>query len=310
MLRHPMVVQTVEALVADGRGLITYELGMGGRETLVAAAATLAARNRSPLTIVESPVLHEDTSATVAELQPDVQCTVISARDAALQPPPAPGSVLAVHADLLRDPTVRVPLLVLAHATDHLLVARHDYSDPTLDSLAGPVHRLDYQAYAAATSESFKDRAASFDHSVGPNYEPPPMEQREGRVARQQAAEGPSPDMWAAAFARKRRLIDELNRRPADGRPPDNVEYIDLADLEALPHADIDFDRIAAEAQERMAAFADAAEQRAAELRDRLREGARDRAAGSPRPPAPHQHDQAQSAAHQHNTHGGRAPGQ
>ncbi|MFJ5635281.1 hypothetical protein ACIQF5_21925 [Streptomyces goshikiensis] len=306
MLRHPMVVQTVEALVADGRGLITYELGMGGRETLVAAAAALAARNGSPLTIVESPILHEDTSATVAKLQPDVQCTVISARDAALQPPPAPGSVLAVHVDLLRDPTVRVPLLVLAHATDHLLVARHDYSDPTLDSLAGPVHRLDYQTYVAATSEYFEGLAGSFDHSVGPNYVPPPTEQREGRIARQGAAERPSPEMWASAFARKWRLIDELNRRPAAAPAPDGVEYIDLDALEPAALADIDFDQLAAEVEERTAA---PAEQRAAELRDRLREGAQDRAAG-PQPPAPHQHDQAQSAAHQHHITGGRTPGQ
>ncbi|MFD3657632.1 hypothetical protein [Streptomyces sp. NPDC058620] len=44
MLRHPMVVQTVQALVADGGGgLIAYDQGMGGRETLVAAAAATAA---------------------------------------------------------------------------------------------------------------------------------------------------------------------------------------------------------------------------------------------------------------------------
>ncbi|MFD3657630.1 hypothetical protein [Streptomyces sp. NPDC058620] len=36
----------------------------------------------------------------------------------------------------------------------------------------------------------------------------------------------------------------------------------------------------------------------------------KDRAAASRQPHAPHQLDQAQSAAHQHNMPGGRAPGQ
>ncbi|MFB7836230.1 hypothetical protein [Streptomyces sp. NPDC056056] len=305
MLRTPLIAQTVEALVEDGGGLITYEQGMGGREALVAAAAALAARNGSPLTIVESVILHEETRAAVAALQPGVQCTVISAQDAAFQPPSAPGSVLAVHADLLRDPIAREPLLELARSADHLLVARHDYSDPSLDSLAGTAHRLDRPSFIAAANRDFTRLTQTF----APTYVPPPIEQRDGRVARQGAAAG-DPIGFTDFAERKQRLIEQLNRRPADGPPPDSVEYLDLADLEALPHTDIDFDRIAAEAQERMAAFADAAEQRAAELRDRLREGARDRAAGSPRPPAPHQHDQAQSAAHQHHTHGGRAPGQ
>ncbi|MFD3657631.1 hypothetical protein [Streptomyces sp. NPDC058620] len=198
---------------------------------------------------MEAPVLHDDISATVAKLQPDVQCTVISPKDAARQPLPAPGSVLAVHADMLRDPTVRQPVLELARAVDHLLVARHDSSDPTLDSLAGSAHRLDYQAYTAAANESFEGLAQSFapNCSFTPNYVPPPMEQREGRVARQGAAESPSPDMWAAAFARKRRLIDELNQRPTDGPAPDSAEYINLADLDAAPHPDIDFGQLAAD---------------------------------------------------------------
>ncbi|EFF88312.1 peptidase M48, Ste24p [Streptomyces sp. e14] len=39
---------------------------------------------------------------------------------------------------LLRDADVRKPLLAMAHSPDHLLVARHDYSDTTLDALATP----------------------------------------------------------------------------------------------------------------------------------------------------------------------------
>lgn len=299
MLHHPMVARTVEALVADGGGLIAYEQGMGGRETLVAAAAALAARNGAPLTIVEAPVLHDDTRATIAKLRPGVQCTVISAQDAALQPPPSPGSVLAVHADLLRNPAVRQPVLELARATDHLLVARHDYSDPTLDSLAGPSHRLDYQAYAASTNASVEEWA----HQFAPDYVPPPMEQREGRAVRQDA-DSPATAMWATVLARKSRFIDQLNQPRADG--PDATATVDPADLDAAPRAD-DFHQLSAEVEERAA---EAAGQRAEELRERLREGAQDRA-GATRPPhAPSQHGQAQSAAHQHDIPRGQSPGQ
>jgi hypothetical protein len=37
---------------------------------------------------------------------------------------------------------VRQPLLAMARSADHLVVARHDDSDATLDDLAGPVHAL------------------------------------------------------------------------------------------------------------------------------------------------------------------------
>ncbi|MFF3787161.1 hypothetical protein [Streptomyces sp. NPDC001933] len=156
-------------------------------------------------------------------------------------------------------------------------------------------------ALRAAANQDFDRWAQPF----APTYVPPPTEQRDGRVARQGAAESESPDV-----ERKRSLIDQLNQRVAAGPAPDSAEYIDLAELDAVAHADINFDRLAAEAKDRIAAAADAAEQRAAELRDRLREGAQDRAAASRQPHAPHQHDQAQSAAHQHNIPGGRAPGQ
>jgi hypothetical protein len=130
---------------------------------------------------------------------------------------------------------------------------------------------------------------------------------------------GPSPaDMTALRAAanqdsgveRKGSLIDQLDQQVAAGSAPDSAEYIDLAESDANPHADNDFDRLAAEAKERTAAAADVAERYAAELRDRLREGAQARAAASRQPHAPPQHDQAQSAAHQHNIPGGRAPGQ
>ncbi|MGY3056119.1 hypothetical protein ACVWZD_000363 [Streptomyces sp. TE3672] len=137
VLNHPRIAEIVDTLVAAGGGRVTYDTG-GGRETLIAAGAQLAAETRAPLTIVEARVLHSETRAFVREVQPDIRCAVISADEAALQPAGSINGVLAVHADVLRDVDVRQPLLAMAHSADHLIVARHDYSDTTLDALATP----------------------------------------------------------------------------------------------------------------------------------------------------------------------------
>ncbi|MEU9761933.1 hypothetical protein AB0D98_19730 [Streptomyces sp. NPDC047987] len=138
VLKYPRIEEAVETLVDAGGGRVTYDIGGGGRETLLAAAARLAARTKAPLTIVEARSLHSDVRAFVREVQPTVRSAVIAAEEAALQPAGSINGVLAVHADVLRDADVRKPLLAMAHSADHLLVARHDYSDTTLDALATP----------------------------------------------------------------------------------------------------------------------------------------------------------------------------
>ncbi|MFF7115415.1 hypothetical protein ACFY91_24330 [Streptomyces albogriseolus] len=138
VLRHPRIAEAVETLVTARGGGITYDVGGGGRETLLAAGARLAAETNTPLTIVEARSLHSDVRAFVREVQPEARSAVISAEEAALQPDGSINGVLAVHADVLRDADVRQPLLAMAHSADHLLVARHDYSDTTLDALATP----------------------------------------------------------------------------------------------------------------------------------------------------------------------------
>ncbi|MCQ1582425.1 hypothetical protein [Streptomyces parvus] len=138
VLNYPRIAEAVETLVDAGGGRITYDIGGGGRETLLAAAARLAAQTNAPLTIVEARSLHSDVRAFVREVQPEARSAVIAAEEAALQPAGSINGVLAVHADVLRDADVRKPLLAMAHSADHLLVARHDYSDTTLDALATP----------------------------------------------------------------------------------------------------------------------------------------------------------------------------
>ncbi|MFF8617182.1 hypothetical protein [Streptomyces sp. NPDC015350] len=138
VLKHPRVVGVVETLVDAGGGCITYDTGGGGREILIAASARLAAETNAPLTIVEARVLHSEARAFVSELQPKVRSAVISAQEAALQPTGSIRGVLAVHADVLRDADVRKPLLAMARSAGNLVVARHDYSETTLDALATP----------------------------------------------------------------------------------------------------------------------------------------------------------------------------
>ncbi|MEU3872595.1 MULTISPECIES: hypothetical protein [Streptomyces] len=138
VLKHPRIAEVVETLVAAGGGRITYDVGGGGREMLIAAGARLAAETNTQVTIVEARSLHSDVRAFVREVQPEARSAVISAEEAALQPVGSINGVLAVHADVLRDADVRKPLLAMAHSADHLLVARHDYSDTTLDALATP----------------------------------------------------------------------------------------------------------------------------------------------------------------------------
>ncbi|MFC8019105.1 hypothetical protein [[Kitasatospora] papulosa] len=138
VLQHPRIAQAVDSLVAAGGGRITYDTGGGGREILVAAGARLAAQTGTPLTIVEYRHLHAQARFLVREVQPDISSAVISASEAALQPAGSINGVLAVHADVLRDPDVRQPLLAMAHSADHLVLARHDDSDTTLDALAIP----------------------------------------------------------------------------------------------------------------------------------------------------------------------------
>ncbi|MFH8260499.1 hypothetical protein [Streptomyces roseolus] len=138
VLKHRRIAEVIETLVEAGGGCITYDVGGRGRETLLAAGARLAAQTNAPLTIVEARSLHSDVRAFVREVQPETRSAVLSPEEAALQPAGSIDGVLAVHADVLRDADVRKPLLAMARSADHLFVARHDYSDTTLDALATP----------------------------------------------------------------------------------------------------------------------------------------------------------------------------
>ncbi|MGW3387364.1 hypothetical protein [Streptomyces cinereoruber] len=311
VLRHPLIAQTVATLVAQGGGVVTYDQGMGGRETLVAAAAALAARTGTRLTVVESVVLHDEVRSTIAALQPTVQCTVLSAHDAAQQPAPAPGGVLAVHADQLRNPAVRRPLLDLARAADHLLVVRHAYSDTSLDDLASPAHTLDQRAFRRLgpipNSPGFVAAAQDFDAGL-PSFTPTllaPAEPPGGLVEWQESFQDPTSHLMSRTVERKRRLIEQLNRQSAPPPGPEGAEPIDVADLAEDTHG-IDFEGLLAEDTRQTVA---AIEKRVAELCEQIKRDTQDRAAAPAHPCKAHPQDQGQSAAQQHPAPGSQAPG-
>ncbi|MFE0773325.1 hypothetical protein [Streptomyces sp. NPDC058861] len=311
VLRHPLIAQTIATLVAEGGGVVTYDQGMGGRETLIAAAAALAARTGTRLTVVESVVLHDEVRSTIAALHPTVQCTVLSAHDAAQQPNPAPGGVLAVHADQLRNPAVRRPLLDLARAAGHLLVARHAYSDTTLDDLAGSAHSLDHRAFRrlgpvpnspgfVAAVQDFDAGLPSFTPTLLASAEPP-----EGLIEWQESFQNPTSHAMSEVFERKQRLIEQLKRQSTPRPAPDGAEPNDVADLTEDTHG-IDFKRLLAEDTRQTVA---AIEQRVAELCEQIKHDTQVRAAAPDHPRKAHQQDQAQSAAQQHPAPGHQTPG-
>lgn len=193
VLKHPRIAGIVNSLVDAGGGRLTYDTGCGGREMLIAASTQLAAKDNAPLTVVEHRILHFEVRTLISELQPDVRSTVLSADEAALQPDGSITGVLAVHADVLRDPDVRRPLLAMAHSADRLVVARHDDSDTTLDDLATPGPVLRYHDLMPGPRPGVREQRQAATRPgvqalhglVDPRWTAPAMEERKQRIIEQ-----------------------------------------------------------------------------------------------------------------------------
>lgn len=137
VLKHPVIQTCVDAL-ADGRGgLVVYEQGLGGRETLVAAAVRIAHATGKKLTIVDAEVLREATADLAGQLGL-AEHTFLSPAQAARWPTGFdPDAVLSVHGDVLRNRDLVEPLRAAARDASvhgHLVVARHSYGSAALDT--------------------------------------------------------------------------------------------------------------------------------------------------------------------------------
>lgn len=271
VLKDPRIAGIVDSLVAAGGGRVTYDTGCGGREMFIAAGAHLAAETGAQLTILEARVLHSEVRAFVRELQPDVRSAVISADEAALQPAGSVTGVLAVHADVLRDSDVREPLLAMARSADHLVVARHDYSDTTLDSLATPGLVLRRHDLMPPVTQN-------------PGPRPGVAERREAATRPGTIASGPralaAARLWTrlSSEERKQRFIRQLKQSAEQ----DRLEFDEFAEL--VLNADPD------EVRRRLEQLQDQQRQRAAEY------------PGPGHPPGQdhgQDHGQEQAAAHQ-----------
>lgn len=144
-LEHPLIRDCLDALVERRGGLVVYDQGMGGRETLVAASARIAAATGKSLTIIDEEPLRVSTARLIEELGP-VEHTFLSPTQAAHWPRGFdPDGVLAIHADVLRDPALLGPLHAAAQETartGHLVIARHSYGSTSLDPHAAQVRQL------------------------------------------------------------------------------------------------------------------------------------------------------------------------
>jgi hypothetical protein len=227
ILEHLEIARVVAAIVSNRGGCVQYDQGGGGREVLIAAGARLAAELGMPLTVVESPVLHDAVAADVAELEPSVSCTILSAERPSELPHTFSGGVLAVHADVLREPAVRQPLQNLAEAAEHLIVIRHAHSDTTLDSLAGPRHVLRVQDLMPPAAVRLLTMATL------PETDPPPEHTPVIRLGPEERAR--LADFWTRVLERKRRWIEQLSTPPTDKQPLDlnALGYTQLAEVTA-----------------------------------------------------------------------------
>ncbi|MFI0813528.1 hypothetical protein [Streptomyces echinatus] len=271
---HPEAARLVDSLVASGGGILSYELGAPGRQIAIAAGAHLAARAGAPLTVIDFNHLLPQIRAPVAEVHPDLACTPLSVGEAVQYPEHHSDGVLVMQAYFLNDFATREALLARASAADRLIVAtRADLEEPAVNTLPGPRYVV---------------RA----HDLMPpglrNGSSP------GIYERYRAAAGTPLSRWLADVGeRKERFIRQIKQGAPGAHDPVGFEEFDVSaeDLaEALQNADPD------ELRRRIA---------------RLQDQQGQRAAAHPAPAAPQQitrdHGQAQSAAHQQQSH--QSPG-
>ncbi|MFG3207793.1 hypothetical protein [Streptomyces sp. NPDC048192] len=212
VLTHPEAAQPVDALVAAGGGLVDYGLGAPGRQVAVAAGARLAADSGASLTVVDVRHMLPQIRSVLQELYPRLACAVISAHEAAEQPPRTEG-VLVVHTDLLLAPGVREALLDMARTADHLVLAGgEDFDASVLENRALPrfVSQPSDPTPPVPHEPARPHPAAPQPRGSAEGWRAAPAGEREQRLRRQSRPQ-PMSEQDAAAYAELADLIQKTD---------------------------------------------------------------------------------------------------
>ncbi|MGW3930382.1 hypothetical protein ACWECC_20105 [Streptomyces microflavus] len=196
--------QLVDSLVASGGGLVSYELGGPGKEIALAAGAQLASESGRPLTVVDFRHQLPQISITIAELAPDLPCTLLPLGEAIEHPERFTGGILVLHSSLLHDAGTRKALLALAGTADSVIVAaRADVDQSVLNALPG-------SRFVAGAPEPMQ-RPGRLDP-------PPGIDMRFEAVA--------NADPFAGLKERKERFIRQLRQGTRGGSGPGGLEAV------------------------------------------------------------------------------------
>ncbi|MFF1680775.1 hypothetical protein ACFVYG_32650 [Streptomyces sp. NPDC058256] len=183
------VTECVDAVVGSGGGLLLYDQGLAGRETLLAAGAQLAIASGRPLIVVDASSLRNDTAAFLGQLGMPHHVFLSPAEASQWPTGFTPDGVLAIHTDVLLDPAVEEPLLAAvreASRTGHLLVARRPDGLRLLDAYTVRTHQL--ISASVTTAPAGVDDNAEPARLRTPDRVPGPIAEA---VARQRARQDP-----------------------------------------------------------------------------------------------------------------------
>ncbi|MGC5266695.1 hypothetical protein ACPXCO_37410 [Streptomyces cyaneofuscatus] len=211
--------QLVDSLVASGGGLVSYELGAPGQKIALAAGVQLASESGRSLTVVDFRHQLPQIRVTIAELAPDLPCTLLPLGEAIEHPERFTGGIMVLHSGLLNDADTRKALLALAGTADSVIVAaRADVDQSVLNSLPGP-------RFMAGAPEPMQ-RPGRADRTPG-------IDLRFEAVA--------NADPFAGLKERKESLIRQIRQGARGGSGPGDLEAVpqtvSFEDFEELAEA-------------------------------------------------------------------------
>lgn len=191
-LKNPQAAKQklIDSLVASGGGMVSYEFGAPGREIAIAAGAHLAARTGTSLTVIDHRAVLPQVHATVAELDLDFECRVMSVGEALQHPERNTGGVQVIlNVDFPHRPGTRTALLARARAADRLIVTSSNADTDISMFLPGAPFVVSAPAWmsSAPASASAPELRMRFEAATDTSYsdELPELRERQKRSVRQ-----------------------------------------------------------------------------------------------------------------------------